>query len=130
MTYRSDVYGIFNEVTGELEGLLQSDMATASASMRAAVAPTPLGASRELTAADDGKRYYATAAITLTIPAGLAPRPEVVVLPPPAGNLTIAVSGGATTNGATAALTFTRAAKPAGIVITPYPDAAQGYGAA
>ena len=30
MTYRSDVYGLFNEATGELEGLLKTDMQTMS----------------------------------------------------------------------------------------------------
>ena len=31
MTYRSDVYGLLNEATGELEGLLKTDMQTMSA---------------------------------------------------------------------------------------------------
>ena len=92
------------------------------------VGDTAITASRDLTAIDDGDRYYATTAITLTIPAGLSPRPELTVLPPPTGNLTIAFSGGATGNGAATSITRTRASNPAGIVITPYPDVTDGYG--
>lgn len=87
-----------------------------------------LSADRTLSAADDGKRFQATTAITLTITAGLSPRPELTVLPPITGNLTLAFSGGATGNGAATAITRTRAANPAGIVITPYPDVTDGYG--
>ena len=91
-------------------------------------APIAISVSRDLTAADDGARYYATGPITLTTPNGLVPKPECSVLPPPTGNLTVAFSGGATGNGAATAITRTRAANPAGIVITPYPDVTDGYG--
>lgn len=90
----------------------------------------PLSASRNITAADDGASYYATTAITLTWPGGLNPCPTCTILPPPTGNLTIAFSGGATGNGAATAMTFTLAQKPAGVLITPWPHTADGYGVA
>ena len=106
---------------------IASGLAT-DASVDDLAASTPLSVSRGAAGTDDGKRYYATTAITLAIPKGLRPRPELTVLPPPTGNLTIAFSGGATGNGAATSITRTRAANPAGIVITPYPDVTDGYG--
>ena len=111
--YISATSQIVYEALGETPGAVPSRLLTAD---------------YVLTADDDGKRFQATTAITLTIPAGLSPRPELTVLPPPTGNLTLAFSGGATGNGAATSITRTRAANPAGIVITPYPDVTDGYG--
>lgn len=87
-----------------------------------------LVADRVLTAADDGKRFAAQSALTVTIPAGLVPQPEVVIQCPPTGNLSIAVSGGATINGATTTLTRARSANFAGVAIVRNIDAANSYG--
>lgn len=80
-----------------------------------------------LAAADDGKVFNVTTAITVTIPNGLSPRPNVAFVPPPTGNLSIAVTGGANINGAATTLTRARSANPAGFVVTPYTES-DGYG--
>lgn len=85
------------------------------------------GTSFTLTAADDGKVFNCTTALTITIPASLSPRPNIAVIPPASGNVSIAVSGGAQINGATTTLTRARAGNPAGFVIQPYSEA-DGYG--
>lgn len=92
------------------------------------VQPTALAGPYVLSASDDRMRYYATGAFTVTIPIGLNPRPEVTILPPQAGNLTIQPQGGAQANGAAAAITRTRAANPMGVLIGPWPDVADAYG--
>lgn len=76
-----------------------------------------VGASRNITAADNGLTLLPTGALTLTIPAGLSPMPSFTVDCPASGIVSIAVSGGATINGATATLTRTRASNPVGFVI-------------
>jgi len=86
-----------------------------------------VGSSFTLTEADDGQVFNCTAALTVTIPAGLTPRPAVAIIPPPSGNLSIAVSGGAQINGATTTLTRSRASNLAGVAVQPYVDA-DGYG--
>lgn len=90
--------------------------------------PLPLSTGYTLTAADDGKRYYCTTALTVTIPENLATEPEVVILPPASGNLTIAVTGTATLNGAALPLTRTRAGNPVGVVISPHTGQTNAYG--
>lgn len=80
-----------------------------------------------LTAADDGKVINCTTALTITIPAALSPRPNIAVIPPASGNVSIAVTGGAQINGATTTLTRARAGNPAGFVIQPYSES-DGYG--
>lgn len=87
----------------------------------------PLSADITLTADDDGKQYACTVSLTVTLPAGLSPRPQVAFVPPPTGNLTIARSGAAQINGGSASVTRTRTANPAGIVIQPYAES-DGYG--
>lgn len=87
-----------------------------------------VSADRNLTAADDQKTITCTAVLTLTIPSGLSPRPVAVVIPPASGNVSVAVSGSATTNGATTTLTRSRSSNPAGFAIMPYVDVADGYG--
>lgn len=90
-------------------------------------APASLSTAYQLTAADDGRVYNVTTALTVTIPAGLSPRPAVVFIPPPSGNLSIAVSGGANINGATTTLTRSRSSNPSGVVVQPYTES-DGYG--
>ncbi len=80
-----------------------------------------------ITAADDGRIFNLTAAATLTIPASLSPRPSFIVNPPPTGNASIAVSGGANINGATTTLTRARSANVAGFAVVPYAES-DGYG--
>lgn len=85
------------------------------------------GSDRTIAADDDGVQFNLTAAATFTIPASLSPRPSLVVVPPPSGNASIAVSGGAQLNGATSTLTRARSANLAGFVVNAYQDA-DGYG--
>ena len=89
--------------------------------------PAPLDTDLVLTAADDRRSYACTAALTVTIPANLSPRPSVVLIPPPTGNLTVAVTGGAQVNAATASLTRSRIVNPAGVALVPYAEA-DAYG--
>ncbi len=101
-------------------GLAVADVAPGGAGI-------PVASSFSLTSADDGKVFACTAALTITIQAALSPRPSVVVIPPPSGNVSIAVSGGAQLNGATTTLTRSRASNLAGVAVVPYVDA-DGYG--
>lgn len=80
-----------------------------------------------LKASDDGRVFICSTAITVTIPAGLSPRPNVAFIPPASGNVSMAVSGGATINGATTTLTRARSANPAGFIVQPYSES-DGYG--
>ena len=89
--------------------------------------PVTVSVGRNLTVADDGKVLDIITALTLVVPVGLSPRPNVVFILPPTGNLSIAPSGGALLNGATATLTRSRATNPAGVVLTPYTES-DGYG--
>jgi hypothetical protein len=88
---------------------------------------TRVDAGFTLKASDDGTVFACTAALTVTIPAGLSPRPRVAFIPPASGNLSIAVSGGANINGAATTLTRARSANPAGVALTPYTEG-DGYG--
>lgn len=73
--------------------------------------------SRNITAADNGQTLAPTGVLTYTIPAGLSPKPSFVVKLPVTGSVTVAVSGGATSNGATVALTRARATNSVGFVV-------------
>jgi hypothetical protein len=83
----------------------------------------PQDQSRTLTAADDGKKFAATAAITFTVPSGLSPRPSVKLQPPPSGNLSVT----GTLNGSSQTLTRTRANNFGGVELVPFVDV-DGYG--
>lgn len=89
--------------------------------------PIIVSADRTIAASDDGKVFSLTVAATLTIPANLSPRPSFIVNPPPTGNASIAVSGGANINGATTTLTRARSANAAGFAVVPYSES-DGYG--
>lgn len=80
-----------------------------------------------ITAADDGRTFNCTTALTITIPELLSPRPSFIVNPPASGNVSIAVSGGANINGSTTTLTRSRASNPAGVAVVPYAES-DGYG--
>lgn len=87
----------------------------------------PLSGTYTLTAADDGRQFWCTAATTVTIAGGLTPRPSVVIDCPPAGNLTVVVSGGASINGGTVNINRTRAGNPGGVLIQAHADS-DSYG--
>ena len=82
--------------------------------------------SRAITALDNGRLLAPTTVITYTIPAGLSPMPSFTVDCPAAGAVTVAVSGGATINGAATALSRTRAANPVGFVVLVHESDAYG----
>lgn len=94
----------------------------------AAIVPVTLNADYTITAADDGKQFNCSTALTITVPAGLSPKPSFIPVPPPTGNLSLAWTGGATGNGAATTITRTRANNPAGLVVVPYVDVTDGYG--
>lgn len=110
-----------------VEGLPTLNVSNTTVPTKADSVPIQVGTSFALSAADDGRVFACTAALTVTIPAGLTPRPAVAIIPPPSGNLSIAVSGGAQINGATTTLTRSRASNLAGVAVQPYVDA-DGYG--
>jgi hypothetical protein len=91
------------------------------------VTPTNKSTAFTIATTDDGKVFNCTAALTITVPAGLVTRPQFAVMLPPTGNVSIAVTGGAQVNGATATLTRSRATNPAGFVVSPYSES-DGYG--
>lgn len=86
--------------------------------------PLPLPATAD--SAMSGGLWRATVAGTLTIPAGVALDPGLIVMPPASGDLTITVSGGATLNGGTSSIVATRAQYPAGVAVVAY--GANAYG--
>jgi len=88
---------------------------------------TTLSGNYTLKASDDGQSFKCLSALTISIPDGLSPRPTITAIPPPSGNLSIAMLGSETVNGATTTLTRTRANNPAGIALAGYKDAA-AYG--
>lgn len=100
-------------------GRVGERVSVARAAALAAWTAEPLAdsSSRALTAADNGRRLAPTAALTYTIPAGLSPMPSFSVDCPASGTISIAVSGGATINGAGTTLTRTRASNPVGFVV-------------
>ena len=85
-----------------------------------------VSSSRTITAADDGKILQCSAGITLTLPAGLSPRPRFGV-EFDSGTITIAVSGGATANGGTSSVTRSITYNPAGFAVIPRAGS-DGYG--
>lgn len=90
---------------------------TAWTPVAASSAAVTVATSRDITAADNGASLRPAAGVTLTIPAGLTPPPSFTVDCPATGTASIAVSGGASINGAATTLTRTRAANPVGFVV-------------
>lgn len=88
---------------------------------------TLVPASRDITSADNGLQLLPAASVVLTIPANLSPKPSFIVDCPATGTISIAVSGGATSNGGTLALTRARASNPVGFVVLAH-IAANDYG--
>lgn len=83
----------------------------------------PLNANYTLQANDHNKSFQALGAITITVPAGLSPRPTVGLMPPPSGNLSVV----GTLNGSSQTLTRALAANPSGVCLAGYPST-DGYG--
>lgn len=90
--------------------------------------PATITSSRIITVSDDGVTFNCSNALTITIPAGLYPKPSFIAVPPQSGNLSLAFSGGATGNGSAATQTFTRISNPTGVAVVAYEDGANGYG--
>lgn len=82
--------------------------------------PSVLTANKTLTALDEGKIYECSTAITITVPAGLSPSPNVIIIPPASGNVTVIGSGGALINGVGTGITRDRATNPAGVALMSY----------
>lgn len=80
-----------------------------------------------VTTSDDGVVFTCTAALTITIPELLSPRPSFIVNPPASGNVSIDPTGAAQLNGAGTTLTRSRTSNPAGFVVTAYAES-DGYG--
>ena len=80
-----------------------------------------------ITAADDGRTFNCTTALTITVPELLSPRPSFIVNPPASGNVSLDPTGAAQLNGAGATLTRSRASNPAGIAVVAYAES-DGYG--
>lgn len=76
---------------------------------------------------DNSIVLYCSIPLTIIVPAGLSPRPSVIIVPPPTGVTSIASSGGALLNGATVTITRDRTSNPAGTAIIAYRDS-DGYG--
>jgi len=74
-------------------------------------APVAVAASRNLTDDDNGRTLETTAAVTLTVPAGLA-QPFQCRVALGVGALSVASSGGTLLNGATSTLTRALATNP------------------
>lgn len=89
--------------------------------------PVDLGEDITLTSDSDGAQFACTTAVTITVPELLDPRPSILVIPPPSGDVSLDPTGAAELNGATTTLTRSRASNPAGVAIIAYTDA-DGYG--
>ena len=82
--------------------------------------PIPLSSNLTLSSTDDGKIYEATGSLTVNIPAGLLPRPQVIIIPPPSGIVTVVAGGGVTMNGFGTSIARARTNNVAGFGIYPY----------
>ena len=80
-----------------------------------------------ITAADDGRTFNCTTALTITVPELLSPRPSFIVNPPASGNVSLDPTGAAQLNGAGTTLTRSRTSNPAGIAVVAYSES-DGYG--
>lgn len=85
----------------------------------------PLKTDKTLKAEDDGKTYYATVPLNITVPLGLIPQPAVIVQCPPTGVVTFI--GLDLINDSAQSLTRAKSANPAGVALTPR-GAGLGYG--
>ena len=113
---------------GGVVRIVSTGSCTYTVSEAAAADVSTLEANYTLKASDDGKRFYATAALTITVPSGLSPQPEVFIDCPASGNVTVASDGTALLNGATTSLTRARSANAIGFAISPHQGASSSYG--
>lgn len=88
-----------------------------------AIGWTPLKHDKTIEPADDGRRFSCMAPITITWPAGMVPRPNVQVMPPASGSVTLTGN----LNGRSGAIVCDRAGYPGGIEIKAYEES-DGYG--
>lgn len=108
-----------NSKTGPL-GPTNSNSAQPTA---AGLQPSPgpassvLSADYTLTAADNGRAFQCSTALTVTLPSTVYLPDGVVIDAPTSGNLSIASDGTTTLNGATTTLTRTAANNPVGVGI-------------
>jgi hypothetical protein len=86
--------------------------------------PFELSADYVLTAGDDGKQFYCTTALVVSVPVTISALFDA----PPTGNVTIRKVGSITLNGGTADLTRSLASNPAGFVIKPTLGVANNVG--
>jgi hypothetical protein len=92
--------------------------------------PVALSGAYTLTAGDDGKTFYCTTTLTITIPAGLSPMPQVAVIPPPTGSVTLSPTSPVLLSGVTADQAFNYASNPTGVALVPEYGVADSYGVA
>lgn len=92
-------------------------LAAALAGKQAIVTPTPLAVDKTLAVADDGKIYSVSTAITVTVPIGLVPKPQVIFNCPATGSITFICTSAV--NGNTTTKTRERAYNFSGVVLTP-----------
>jgi hypothetical protein len=116
-TTQLPIDGVFDMETGQWLGLVacSGDEIPVAA---AAMVSQPLSQAYSVTALDAGKRFHCTTALTVTVSPTSG---SVIVFPPSSGSLTIAVSGGATLNGASASITRTFTANRLGVPIVRNP---------
>lgn len=135
-TIERNVSNLHDQDTGKLVGyrnpVTGKDESLNAAALQAVVTGTrtPVTASRDITAEDNGLLLTPTGTLTLTIPAGLSPMPSFTVDCPASGTVSVARSGGATLNGAGTTLTRTRANNPVGFVVLAHEADAYGVSGA
>jgi hypothetical protein len=105
-------------------GIPESDLDAATRAKIDAVGGTAtaisLSSDHVLAASDDNVIYYVTGPILVTVPSGLAPKPNVGFVCPPTGSITLRVSGAATHDGGlTTDVVKNRGTDPAGFSVLP-----------
>ena len=119
--------GIFDTATGAMLGFQPaggSPGAYIPAPVGGSSVPQPLSADYTVVGGDDGKTFYCTTPLVLTISA----QANVIVDAPPTGLLTIRSAGGIKLNGALTDITRSQANNPAGVVIRPWATTADSVG--
>lgn len=128
--------GIVALATASMYPAVADDIAVTPDYLETALAATvegdireTLSVSRVLSSEDDGTLFDCTTALTITIPEGLNPRPNVAFVLPPFGEVTFSVEDGSpvTINGGSLNLTRTRADNRAGVALVAYVES-DAYG--
>lgn len=131
-TFKTLPTGAVRGIHSNLYPILDADnlpigFSSATGDLLVSAPPYSVSAGFTLSAADDGKVFTCTTALTITIPQGLSPRPTIIVNPPPTGDVSLDPTGSAQLNGAGTTLTRSRANNPAGFAVVPYTES-DGYG--